>query len=373
MKLYNNLPCYELILNELDGVDSISLVEKPAIGINFMKFSENSKSFKFSVDEDKQILFGPAMIPDMYIFRNQPSEHYVMFSKQTIENIVNKFFKENKLHNISVEHEFGITSCTVVSSFLIDHEQGIVPVQYADLPDGTWIVGVHVDDNELWNKIKNAKINGFSIEGPFTYSELKNKNNNTFSMNKRLKSLFTAMLMKFGEVNTEHGVVYWNTEDDLKAGDEVFVKDEQDEYIAAPDGDYITMDKKTIVVVDGKVAEIKDPDAEVDSDPAPAEELIREQTMAEQPVEDPTVETDGDKETATDAIDAIHREINELFAKVDALTKDVETIKETLSAVQKMSAAKPAEEIIKDNPILSNSRLSSVENRAKQISNYLKK
>ena len=79
----------------------------------------------------------------------------------------------------------------------------------------------------------------------------------------RLKVMLKNILsIKMGEVDTNKGRLVWDGEDDLKAGDEVF-QIVDDEPKPAEDGEYITDDGKTIVVVEGKVAEIKDPEAEV--------------------------------------------------------------------------------------------------------------
>ena len=74
---------------------------------------------------------------------------------------------------------------------------------------------------------------------------------------------------EMGRKETDKGAIEWDGEDDLKEGDEVFVTDEEGNRVAAPDGDYTTDDGKVISVVDGKVASIADPEAEV----APAEEM----------------------------------------------------------------------------------------------------
>ena len=52
----------------------------------------------------------------------------------------------------------------------------------------------------------------------------------------------------------------------------MFIEDQEGNRTDAPDGDYITSDNKTIVVVDGKVSEIRDPEAEVAPEEAPANE-----------------------------------------------------------------------------------------------------
>ena len=67
----------------------------------------------------------------------------------------------------------------------------------------------------------------------------------------------------FGRKDTDKGTLIWEGEEDLKAGDSVYVEDEEGNRTAAPDGDYTTEDGKVIVVVDGVVSEIKDAEAEV--------------------------------------------------------------------------------------------------------------
>ena len=98
----------------------------------------------------------------------------------------------------------------------------------------------------------------------------------------RLKVVLKSILsLQMGEVNTDKGNLIWDGEDNLEAGMEVFVRDENDEIVAAPDGEYITEDGKTIVVAEGKVAEIRDAEAEV----APEEQLEIDETSQEVNVE----------------------------------------------------------------------------------------
>ena len=37
-----------------------------------------------------------------------------------------------------------------------------------DLPDGTWFVKMKINNDELWNRIKDGELRGLSIEGYFT-------------------------------------------------------------------------------------------------------------------------------------------------------------------------------------------------------------
>ena len=93
----------------------------------------------------------------------------------------------------------------------------------------------------------------------------------------RFKAALARMLAAFGNVSTDKGILAWDGDEDLKAGDDVFIEDADGNRTTAPDGDYLTSDAKTIVVEGGKVAEIRDPEAEVSP-----EEPVVEETMAEE-------------------------------------------------------------------------------------------
>lgn len=91
----------------------------------------------------------------------------------------------------------------------------------------------------------------------------------------KIKEALKSVLAQFAVVSTDKGALYWDGEEDLKAGDAVYVDNENDERVVAEDGDYKTEDGKTIVVAEGKVSEIKDPEAEVEDAPVEEEQNYR--------------------------------------------------------------------------------------------------
>lgn len=162
----------------------------------------------------------------------------------------------------------------------------------------------------------------------------------------QIKLELAKILAQFSDVKTDKGVLTWDSDEDLRAGMDVYVMNENGEYNPAEDGEYVSEDGKTILVKDGKVESITDPKAEID----PEEPVVVETA---EPVVDPVVETDGDKETETDAIDAIHREINELYEVVRKLIDKVAELeakgdetRETVEKMSQVSAAFSAEEQI---------------------------
>lgn len=202
-------------------------------------------------------------------------------------------------------------------------------------------------------------------------------------MNKltKLRIELSKLLAKFNDVKTSAGVLtYDGSEDeDLKAGMNVYTMDtENGEYAPAADGEYVTEDGKTIVVKDGKVESITDPKAEVDPEEGmktvEVDAACGTKKVKAEEVADPAVETDGVKETETDAIDAIHREINELYDIVDKLVKKVaelegksEATEKTVEKMSKMSAAFSAEETLENKTTAPISGIAEIDRKLKNF------
>jgi hypothetical protein len=57
---------------------------------------------------------------------------------------------------------------SVVESWLIEDEKLDKSKLYGfSLPKGTWMISMKVDNDEVWQDVKEGKIKGFSIEGYF--------------------------------------------------------------------------------------------------------------------------------------------------------------------------------------------------------------
>lgn len=156
----------------------------------------------------------------------------------------------------------------------------------------------------------------------------------------KLRIFMRSVLSNFGEVATDKAVLYWDGNEELKEGMDVFVQTEADEieYEPAANGDYTTEDGKVITVVDGKVATITDNKAEV-AEEAPAEKEEAPAEMAEEPtVENPTNEGE---ETDTEAIVELRKEVNELYARMDAMEEMLRKLSEKPAAMSAVEQVAP--------------------------------
>lgn len=163
----------ELILDEesmANGIDAISIVSAPAIEENFIALN-SQQEYKFAtINDEKRLLLGPALIPNKPIYRrNGNEEFYVYFSSKTIRKANELFFKRGNHTKATLEHEVNLQDTTIVESWLIDDPEMDKSKSYGySLPKGTWMVSMKIDNDEIWNEyVKTGKVKGFSIEGYF--------------------------------------------------------------------------------------------------------------------------------------------------------------------------------------------------------------
>lgn len=156
---------YIQINDELDGLQAISFVQNPAIEVPCLKF-EKEVVMKF--DDDRHIITGPSLIPDMPIYRNNGIEEFnVVFTADVIKKLVIKYSKDKLLNAFDLEHKTEITEDKAImfESYFIDKERGICPAEFDALPDGTWMTSYFVEDKATWDYIKNSGMGaGFSVE-----------------------------------------------------------------------------------------------------------------------------------------------------------------------------------------------------------------
>lgn len=192
MVVYNNLPLYDVFLDDEKGLEFISIVNMPAIERNFVAFTEN-EPIKMSMDEEQHIITGPALIPNKPIYRrNGADEYFIVFSEQTIKDIMEKYMSDKGL-GINLEHTYETENASIIESYLINRDKGILHKDFDDLPDGTWIVSMKIHNEKLWELVKSNMLNGFSIEGILSLQPAKEelskqeKSNSLINIIKKIK------------------------------------------------------------------------------------------------------------------------------------------------------------------------------------------
>ena len=153
------------------AIDAISLVTSPAIEQDFVFFGKEKNNLTFAkIDEEKKMLISPALIPNKQIFRHDPntdSDYYVYFSKETVAKASELYLRHNNHHKATYQHQDRVSGVLAIESWIKEGDQDKSKLYGYDLPNGTWFVKMKIENDELWNKIKEGELKGLSIEGYF--------------------------------------------------------------------------------------------------------------------------------------------------------------------------------------------------------------
>lgn len=175
------MKCYKVTGGDLFAV---SLVEDPAIESNFIALSKEKQIIQ--LENEKRLLVGAALIPNKPIYRNiNGKEFYISFDEATIEKLAQDFLANDYQHNITIEHQEGVDDITVVESWIKTSENDKSVGYGLNEPIGTWFISVKVNNEEIWNRVKNGDYKGFSIEAMVGLDE-NLELNNQLSMNEEL-------------------------------------------------------------------------------------------------------------------------------------------------------------------------------------------
>jgi len=163
----------ELVIDEADeqsGIEAISVVESPAIEENFVALNKHEILLK-EVDSEKRILMGAALVPNKQIYRRNDKtdeEYYIYFSEDTVRKASELFFKKSNHQNATLEHSENVEGTTIVESWIVENSKQDKSAIYGmDMPVGTWMVSMKIDNDEIYEKAKKGEVKGFSIEGYF--------------------------------------------------------------------------------------------------------------------------------------------------------------------------------------------------------------
>ena len=312
----DNIPVYNAtISDEETGMFKISLVDEPAVMSNFLAFDKTRKPLKYAIaNEEKRIVRGVVMRADFPIYRYDEKfgEYYIIYKADTIRQMAEKYLLESRQNDVNLMHEDNsdVDGVQMVQYFIKDTGVGVNPAGFEDIADGSLFAEFHIVNDEVWEQVKDGTFKGYSLEGVFDLvpeqdeemvasivDSLEGKFNKLFknfnmSKFKRFKAALAKVLAEFANVTTDKGVLSWDGEDDLKAGDSVYVEDADGNRTPVEDGDYKTSDGKVIKVADGKVSEITDAEAEV----APVEE----ENLASVETDGGVLSYDGELEVGTE-------------------------------------------------------------------------
>jgi hypothetical protein len=159
--------CGGLMWDAWGGTAGIEWAQNKLEEINKTNMSKQN----FQTDDEKRTVVGPAMVPDLKIYRQKKNgdPYFVTFKADTIKMIMEKYMRNKYIDNNDTEHNGKAASDVYVIESWIkeDNQDKSNKYGFEDLPIGTWFVSMKVRNDEVWKRIKNKELNGFSVSGYF--------------------------------------------------------------------------------------------------------------------------------------------------------------------------------------------------------------
>lgn len=306
---------YEVEL-ENSNVYAISLVEFPAIEEEFIALSKDKKQPILLMNEERHMIYGAVLKPDFPIYRYDDirGDYYIQFSRPTIERLAQEFMKRES-KSMTLDHEVDTSNVSVVESWIKEdmEKDKSVALGLGNLPIGTWVIGCKVNDENIWQSIKNGERNGFSIESLCSLNEI---NFSKMTNKEQLESVVVSDS-------------FW---DKLK------------QIIADALG---TSTEEPIVE---EIADVAEAEAKIDEIKEPVLEEMEEKTepVAEQMAE--VVEEEPQEDDKQVKIDELVKENEALKEEIDNLKKELEALKgdnANLQAENEKLSKQPSAEPVK--------------------------
>lgn len=297
-------------------VYAISLVENPAIESNFIYLSEDKPKQVFLEADEKHLVYGAVLIPNKPIYRYDTEEYYIQFPSETIEKLAHSYLQNDNIYSFTQQHQTIADGVSIVESWVKTSEYDKSVELGLDVPVGTWLVGAHIENEDIWSGIKSGEMRGFSVESFLNFNEI--------MLNKQDKEMTENQNFETVEVNESFWVKIATIIKEALKSPEVpeleaqvtaaQVVDEMQQEIETPI-------EETVVTEEPIVEEV--PTEEVVEEAPVVEETVEETVVTEEPIEEevPTVEEEPVEDLQV-TIDELNRQIDELNEKLMMLEKE---------------------------------------------------
>ena len=300
-----------------------SLVTSPAMEESFVAFAEDTPLIEKFADEKKHMITGVVAIPNKPIYRrNADGEEYdIVFSAEAIEQMAKNYLKEYRQNEVTLQHQENAEGVYLVEQWIksdMVYDKSISVGLSRELPIGSWIQTYYVDSNDVWKRIEDGELQGFSLECMLGLEEFE----------KQFNDLNNNDMIETNEMFWDR---FKNTLKEILAA--VSLKKQE--------ADEVTETKTEIEENKLETAMMEDVDVK-GSEATKVEHLEQETPTVEEPtpepqnepkVEEPTVTTEEPKETIVEAPD--EPKSNPLEDLVASLKEEVEALKKMNSSLDK--------------------------------------
>lgn len=332
------------------GIDSetyaISMVESPAIESDFVALSKEEEKRVFLESDERHMVYGAALIPDKDIYRNNgEQEFYISFTKESIEKMSQDFMKNYRQNEVTLDHEEMANDITITESWLVeDPYKDKANALGINVPKGTWMVGMKVNQIDVWERVKSGELKGFSVESMISLEDFSKQNTNNMSIETNDNMFWDKMKNILSEVFTSLS---------MSKKDEDIVKTMNEgtntiEELAAMSG-FTSVEEyqKELEAIKTELEENAQPTEPTVETPKTEEPAVVEEPKVEEPKpteEEPKVEEKPQENNAhlEELINSLKEEINALKEMNNGLNDKVKELSKEPSTKPVNTNAKPS-------------------------------
>ena len=312
------------------GCDSetyaISMVDMPAIESDFVALEkqEEEKVQVFLESNERHMVYGAALIPDKDIYRNNgEQEFYISFTKESIEKMSQEFMKEYRQNEVTLDHEEMANDITITESWLVeDSYKDKANALGINVPEGTWMVGMKVNQIDVWERVKSGELKGFSVESMISLEEFSKNDNN----------------MNIEETND---MGFWSKMKEVLS--EVFTSAQMAEEPVIEEPTNVELEAEPTVAVEEPTAEPQPTVEEPKTEEPKVEEPVVEEPKAEEPKQEEAPKAEEPKDNHLEEL------INSLKEEIAALKTSNGELQEKIKDMGKQPSANPVNTNAKPN------------------------
>ena len=300
-------------------VYAISLVEDEAVESGFITLSKQKQPMNFKIhNEEKRMLYGVALRSDFPIYRcYENEEFYLTFDANAIERLVNKFMSNYGQKSFTIDHMEPAEGIVITESWLVKDTENDKSnaLGLENVSEGSWIIGCKINNDEIWQSIKEGRWHGFSVEAFCDLEEITKE-----IKNKKIENKMAVNKSKFDEMM-----------DQIKA----IISDA----VEKADGENTEVQQDVVDEATDKVEEVVDQKEEQ----KPAEEVVNaaeEQKPTEEVANEVIDTVEQQAETEQDAAENLQQVVDQLQEEIDTLKAENEQLKKQNQKMSKKPSTK---------------------------------
>lgn len=299
---------------------AVSLVEEEAVESGFIALSKQKQPMDFKIhNEEKRMLYGVALRANFPIYRCfGEDEFYLTFDANAIERLVNKFMSNYGQKSFTIDHMEPAEGIVITESWLVTDPENDKSnaLGLENVSEGSWIIGCKINNDEIWQSIKEGRWHGFSIESWIDMEEIEDFK----KINKNKEIDMAVKKSKFDEMMDK-------------------IKSIISDAVTEADGEDMEVQEEIVDEAADAVEEVVNKDETGTTDEV-VEAAEEDKTPTEEIVNDVVDTVKDETGTTEEAADNLQEVVDQLQAEVDSLKAENEELKKKNQKMSKQPSTK---------------------------------